>query len=147
MDALRGCDLILHAGDIGAPDIVGELAGLAPVTAIRGNVDRGGWAHAFPETATAEIDAGALVHMLHDIATLDIDPAAAGVRAVLYGHSHKPEFNWHGGVLYVNPGSAGPRRFSLPLSVGRLRVEDGRLSVELIELEERGPARLRSRRR
>lgn len=132
--ALAGSDLILHAGDIGDPGIVAALARLAPVTAIRGNVDRGDWAAAFPATGLVEVAPGVRVYMLHDVAALDLDPAAAGFAVVLAGHSHKPGFRWKDGVLYVNPGSAGPRRFSLPVTVGRLRVGQSGLSVEIVEL-------------
>ncbi len=112
-----------------------ELGRLAPVTAIRGNVDRAPWALSFPETEVVELGAGVLAYMLHDVGGLDIDPVAAGFGAVIYGHSHKPGFRWKDGVLYVNPGSAGPRRFSLPISIGRLVVDGGALSVELTELK------------
>ena len=132
--ALKGSDLILHAGDIGDPGIIAALGRIAPVTAIRGNVDRGAWAQSFPATEVAEVVPGVLVYMLHDVGALDLDPAAAGFAAVMSGHSHKPGFRWKDGVLYVNPGSAGPRRFSLPVSVGRLLVEAGALSVEIVEL-------------
>ena len=134
LPALAGCDLILHAGDIGDPGIVAALERVAPVTAIRGNVDRGGWASAFLETAVVEVSPGVLVYMLHDGGVLDLDPGAAGFAAVLFGHSHKPGFRWKDGVLYVNPGSAGPRRFSQPVTVGRLVVEAGGLSVEIVDL-------------
>ncbi len=133
--ALVGSDLILHAGDIGDPGIVEELGRIAPVRAIRGNVDRNGWAQAFAETEEVAVAPGVLVYMLHDVAALDLDPAAAGFAAVVSGHSHKPGFRWKDGVLYVNPGSAGPRRFSLPVSVGRLRVDGTALSVEIVELD------------
>ncbi len=132
--ALEGSNLILHAGDIGDPGIIAALGRIAPVTAIRGNVDRGAWAQSFPATEVAKVVPGVLVYMLHDLAALDLDPAAAGFQAVMSGHSHKPGFRWKDGVLYVNPGSAGPRRFSLPVSVGRLLVEAGALSIEIVEL-------------
>ena len=133
-EALAGCDLILHAGDVGDPAIIDELGRLAPVRAIRGNVDTGGWAAALPDTAVVEVAGGTVVYMLHDVARLDIDPAAAGFQVVLCGHSHKPGHRRRDGVLYVNPGSAGPRRFGLPVSVARLLVDEGRLSVEFGEL-------------
>ena len=135
LEALDGCDLILHAGDVGDPGIVAALGRIAPVRAIRGNVDAGAWAAALPATDIVAVADGARVHVLHDLAALAIDPAVAGIQAVLSGHSHKPGHRWKDGVLYVNPGSAGPRRFRLPISLARLAVEDGRLSLEFVELE------------
>jgi len=135
VEALRGSDLIVHAGDIGDPEILAELARLAPIVAVRGNVDTGVWAQSIPDTAVAEFGASARLYVLHSIEDLDIDPAAAGFCAVISGHSHKPGSRRKGGVLYVNPGSAGPRRFSLPVSLGRLLLEDGNLSVDLIEVK------------
>lgn len=131
--ALAGSDRILHAGDVGDPGIVDALERVAPVNAIRGNVDRGAWALA--ETEIAAVAPGVRVYMLHDLAALALDPAAAGFQAVLSGHSHRPAVGWKDGVLYVNPGSAGPRRFSLPVSVGLLRVDAGVLTAEIVELE------------
>jgi putative phosphoesterase len=133
--ALSGSDFIVHAGDIGDPQILAELAKLAPVTVVRGNVDTGAWARSLPETAVLEVDALTRVRVLHDIEELGVDPAAAGYRAVISGHSHKPGAVWKDGVLYVNPGSAGRRRFSLPISLGRLLVRSGEVSAELIELK------------
>ena len=135
VEFLRGCDFIVHAGDIGNPDILAELARLAPVTAVRGNIDREVWTQSIPETAVLEVSASARLYVLHNIDELAIDPAAAGFQAVIYGHSHKPETRWQDGVLYVNPGSAGPRRFSLPISLGRLLVEGNTVSVELAEIQ------------
>jgi putative phosphoesterase len=134
LDLMQGSDFIVHAGDIGDPGIIAELARLAPVTAIRGNVDTAAWAQSIPRTAVLEVGEDCLVYVLHSIDWLDIDPAAAGFRAVIYGHSHKPGFWWKDGVLYVNPGSAGPRRFSLPISVGRLIVDGGQISAALMEI-------------
>ena len=133
IEALRGSDVILHAGDIGAPEILAELARLAPVKAVRGNIDRAPWAAAIPETEVLEAG-GIFVYLLHDLAALDLDPAAAGFHVVVSGHSHQPLMREKDGVLYVNPGSAGPRRFSLPISAGRLFVEDGAVSAELFDL-------------
>ena len=135
VEFLRGCDFIVHAGDIGNPDILAELARLAPVTAVRGNIDREVWTQSILETAVLEVSASARLYVLHNIDELAIDPAAAGFQAVIYGHSHKPETRWQDGVLYVNPGSAGPRRFSLPISLGRLLVEGDTVSVELAEIQ------------
>jgi len=131
--ALRGSDAIVHAGDIGDPAILDELSRIAPVSAVRGNIDRGDWALVVPETEVLETG-GALIYILHNIDELDLDPAAAGFRVVVTGHSHKPAMREKDGVLYVNPGSAGPRRFSLPIAVGKLTVAEGGVSAELIEL-------------
>ena len=135
LELLRGSDVIVHAGDVGRPEILTELARLAPLTAIRGNVDTASWAQSLPETAMLQLGDGALVHVVHNIDDLDLDPVAAGVVAVISGHSHKPASSQRDGVLYVNPGSAGPRRFSLPISVGRLLVEGDAAMVELLNIE------------
>ncbi len=117
--ALDGSELILHAGDVGKPEILDELRKLAPVIAVRGNIDSGAWAASLP--ATAVIEAGPLViYMLHDVHDLDLDPAAAGFGLVVSGHSHQPNREERNGVLFVNPGSAGPRRFRLPVTLARL---------------------------
>jgi putative phosphoesterase len=132
--ALAGSDFIVHAGDIGSAEVLTGLGRIAPVTAIRGNVDRGGWASALP--ATDVLQAGeAFIYIVHNLAELDLDPAAAGFQAVVSGHSHMPMTREKDGVLYVNPGSAGPRRFKLPIAVGRLIVRKGRVAAELIEIE------------
>jgi len=134
LDYLRGSDHIVHAGDIVDPAILDRLAELAPLTAVRGNNDTGAWARALPETATLTLD-GVTIHILHDLMELAIDPAAHGVRVVIAGHSHKPACEERGGVLYVNPGSAGRRRFTLPISVGELLIEDGQVDVRLLTLD------------
>ena len=139
LDLLRGSDFIVHAGDIGDPEVVAELARLAPVAAVRGNVDRGTWAQSIAETEVLEVGGATLLYVLHNIEDLDLDPAAAGFHAVVSGHSHKPGIRWKDGVLYVNPGSAGPRRFSLPISVARLLVDDDKVSVDLIEIQPKSP--------
>jgi putative phosphoesterase len=131
--ALQGVSLIVHAGDIGRPEVVAGLEAVAPVLAIRGNVDGGAWAQAYPATRVVECGAARL-YVLHDVAALDIDPAAAGWAAVISGHSHQPKLAWQGGVLYLNPGSAGPRRFRLPVSVARLRVTGTAVEAELVAL-------------
>ena len=131
--ALQGADQILHAGDIGAPEILAALAAIAPVTAVRGNVDTQPWSRALPETELFEAD-GATIYMLHDRAKLDLKPEAAGIAAVIYGHSHQPGIEEINGVLYINPGSAGPRRFILPVSVGKLEIRKGKPTSEIIEL-------------
>ncbi len=129
VSALAGCALIVHAGDVGAPAILGELRRVAPVVAVRGNVDVEAWARDLPETAVAEVGAVRL-YVLHDLGRLDLDPAAAGFAAVISGHSHISALVERGGVLYVNPGSAGPRRFALPVSVALLRVGGGGVTAE-----------------
>lgn len=133
LEALRGCDLILHAGDVGAPEIIGQLETLAPVVAIRGNVDKGAWASRLPATAVAEAGPVA-IYILHDLAELDIDPAAAGFNVVVSGHSHQPSSTERGGVLYINPGSAGPRRFRLPITIARLDLRPTPWGVEFIDI-------------
>lgn len=130
---LRGSDAILHAGDIGAPAILEQLAAIAPLTAVRGNIDTAGWAASIPDTVDLEL-AGIAVHMLHDVKTLDREPAAHGIRVVVAGHSHRPGCHERDGVLFVNPGSAGPRRFRLPISVGELRIGAGTVDVHLQDL-------------
>jgi uncharacterized protein len=131
--ALAGSDLIVHAGDVGAPEILDALRAVAPVVAIRGNVDTGAWASALPATAVAEA-AGTPPSVLHDSNDLDLDPAAAGFGVVVSGHSHKPASVERGGVLFVNPGSAGRRRFKLPVTVARLDLGRMPWSVEFIDL-------------
>jgi putative phosphoesterase len=134
VEALRGADRILHAGDIGDPEILDTLAQIAPVTAVRGNVDTESWAQALPQTEVVEIGVVS-IYMLHDLGKLNLKPEAAGIHAVIYGHSHQPKIEMRKGVLYFNPGSAGPRRFQLPVSVGELRIENGKIEAELVELE------------
>ncbi len=131
--ALQGVDQILHAGDVGAPEILEKLTAIAPVTAIRGNVDTEPWSRTLPETELIEAE-GVTIYMLHDRAKLDLKPEAAGIAAVIYGHSHQPKIEEKNGVLYINPGSAGPRRFSLPVSIGKLEIKKAKLTAELIEL-------------
>ncbi len=131
-DALEGCELIIHAGDVGSVEVIQELEVLAPVVAVRGNVDVQPWAADFPDSRTVEVD-GVRLHVLHDLERLDIDPAAAGIAAVVSGHTHHASIEDRGGVLYVNPGSAGPRRFHHSLSVAILRVAPGAVSAELVE--------------
>lgn len=134
IDFLRGSDHILHAGDIVGVSILDGLAGLAPLIAVRGNNDHGDWAQALPETVTLTLG-GVVIHMLHDLNELAIDPAAEGVRVVVTGHSHKPACAERGGVLYVNPGAAGRRRFTLPVSVGELLIDEGKVDVRLVTLD------------
>ncbi len=133
LSALAGVDHILHAGDVGDPDILEELRTIAPWTAIRGNIDEHGRCAFLPATEVVELD-GFAFYMLHDSKQLDLDPVAAGFAAVISGHSHKQMIDWRKGVLYFNPGSAGPRRFQLPVSVGRIVVTDGKLEPAIIPL-------------
>ncbi len=131
--ALAGSDLILHAGDVGEEGVLDALRSLAPVHAVRGNVDDPPIATLLPETELVEVG-GVQIYLLHDLGRLDLEPGAAGIAAVVSGHSHRPLIREERGVLYVNPGSAGPRRFDLPLGVGRLVVEAGRVRAELLSL-------------
>jgi putative phosphoesterase len=133
LDVLRGSDLILHAGDVGSSAVLESLRSIAPVVVVRGNVDTENWASTLPETTVVEIGKFS-VYMLHNVRHLDLKPESAGFAAVIFGHSHQPVIEIRNGVLYFNPGSAGPRRFKLPISVGRLTLADGRLEPELITL-------------
>ena len=133
LQALQGAKHIIHAGDVGTPEILETLASIAPVTAVRGNVDKGVWARKLPETEVVEIG-GISMYVLHDLAQLDLKPEAAGFNVVISGHSHVPKQETCGGVLYLNPGSAGPRRFKLPVTVGNLIVEDGSVRGEIIPI-------------
>jgi len=136
LTALQGSEHILHAGDVGDAGILDRLRGIAPVTAIRGNVDLSGACARLPTTELIEL-AGRSIYMLHDRQTLDLDPVTAGIAIVVSGHSHHPAIQWHKGVLYFNPGSAGPRRFSLPVSVGFLTLSEGGIEPRLVELSVR----------
>ena len=131
--ALRGCDYIVHGGDIGDPGILDALRELAPLTVVRGNNDREAWADGIAETELVELG-GVQLYAIHDLSQLGIDPAAAGVRVVVSGHSHKPKIEERGGVLYVNPGSAGPRRFKLPIAVAELRIDGGAVTARIHEI-------------
>jgi hypothetical protein len=131
--ALQGSDRIIHAGDIGDPKILDRLSEIAPVTAVRGNVDRESWARNIPQTNVLEVD-GISIYVLHILQSLDLKPKAAGMRVVIYGHSHVPKQETKDGVLYFNPGSAGPRRFQLPVTVGKLIVDAGKIRSELLQL-------------
>lgn len=132
--ALAGVELIIHAGDIGKPHILEALAQIAPVHAVRGNTDRGDWAADLPHTRVVEVG-GVLIYVLHELFTLDLDPAAAGFAAVIFGHSHQPHLERKNGVLYLNPGSAGPRRFTLPVGFAFMKVKDKLLSVNFVNLQ------------
>ena len=131
--ALTGCQHILHAGDIDEPEVLVKLRKLAPVTVVRGNNDRGAWAEAIPVYDVVEFGAVS-VYIRHDQAELDVDPRAAGLRVMMFGHSHKPLVENRDGVLFVNPGSAGPRRFKLPVAVGELLIAGDRVDARIIEL-------------
>jgi putative phosphoesterase len=131
--ALAGSDLIIHAGDVGDPEILERLRRLAPVVAVRGNIDKAAWASALPKTTMVETGT-AWIYVLHDIHELDLDPAAAGFGIVISGHSHRPSREERGGVIYLNPGSAGPRRFRLPITLARIHMGAGKFEVEMIGL-------------
>lgn len=130
---LKGVDRIVHAGDIGSHDILTSLAAIAPVTAVRGNNDKGAWAEELLETEVLEIH-GRLLYVLHDLKELDLDPVSAGISAVIAGHSHKPSIVEEASIMYLNPGSAGPRRFSLPITVAKLYVGRAGLRAEILPL-------------
>jgi putative phosphoesterase len=135
--ALEGSDLIIHAGDVGKPEILDQLHAVAPVVAVRGNIDKGVWASKLPMTAVVEASL-VRIYVLHDLQQLDLDPAAAEFRIVVSGHSHKSGQSERSGVLYVNPGSAGPRRFRMPITVARLDLRRFPWRVEFIELADGG---------
>jgi len=133
VDALRGVSQILHAGDVGAPEVLDGLRAIAPLTAVRGNVDREASARILPHSEVIEVE-GVSIYMLHILDELDVKPEAAGFRVVIYGHSHVPKSEVKKGVLYFNPGSAGPRRFKLPVTVGKLVVENGKVTGEIVDI-------------
>lgn len=132
--SLRGSDFIVHAGDIGHVDVLNELVTLAPVTAVRGNNDKGPWAAAISETEVLQVGE-VYIYVVHDLAELALDPVAAGFQVVVSGHSHQPSVKERHGVLYVNPGSAGPRRFKLPVAVAELHVVGSSVQARVIELQ------------
>jgi len=140
--ALEGSDLIIHAGDVGDPDILARLGQIAPVHAVRGNTDGGTFGASLPSTEAVELvaeseppESAVLAFVLHDLAELDLDAGAAGFSAVIHGHTHRPDITWQNDVLYFNPGAAGHRRFSLPVTVGRLVVgSDRRVQAEIVDL-------------
>jgi putative phosphoesterase len=132
--ALEGAELIVHAGDIGGPEVLDALRAVAPIVAVRGNNDRGPWASGLPDTEVVETG-GHSLYVLHDVKTLDLDPRAAGFAAVIAGHSHQPRIDRRDGVLYLNPGSAGPRRFRLPIAVAWLGVDAAGLEAEIRTLD------------
>lgn len=133
IESLAGTDHIIHAGDIGAPEVIEELRKIAPTTAIRGNVDTGEWARHYPETELLRLG-GLAIYVLHNLKQLQIDPAASGIDVVVSGHSHRPKIDTINGVLYLNPGSAGPRRFALPISLASLELSGGEVSPLIHEI-------------
>ncbi|HEX2441749.1 MAG TPA: metallophosphoesterase family protein [Methylomirabilota bacterium] len=132
--ALAGVERIVHAGDIGSPEVIAALARIAPVSAVRGNNDRERWAADIPQTEVVEVG-GVSLYVLHDLHELDLDPRVAGFGAVIAGHSHQPKLHERDGVLYLNPGSAGPRRFKLPISLARLTITGSKIDARLVTLE------------
>jgi putative phosphoesterase len=133
VDELKSSDLILHAGDIGSQDVLSALRSIAPVVAVRGNTDRGPWTDGLRDIEITEIS-GFLFYLIHDTHDIDLDPAAAGIRAIISGHSHRPAMVEQNGILHLNPGSAGPRRFTLPVTMARIRILDGALQPEIIHI-------------
>ena len=133
VEALRGVDLILHAGDVGSSEVLETLKGIAPVVAVRGNNDKGHWAEDLLKCEVLEVGSIS-IYMIHDVKEIDLSPASAGHQVVVSGHSHKPSVEKRKGVLYVNPGSAGPRRFSLPVTIARLKVSGEQVSAEVVDL-------------
>ena len=134
VEALSGAQQVIHAGDVGSPEILKRLAAIAPVTAVRGNVDTDAWAQQLPDTQVLETG-GISIYLLHNLTQLDVKPEAAGFRVVISGHSHIPKQEVRNGVLYFNPGSAGPRRFKGPVSVGRLSIDGAEVSAEIVILK------------
>ena len=134
LDALRGSDMIIHAGDIGKPEVIDRLGEVAPTHVVRGNVDKGSWAAALPMSELVELGEHRLF-VLHDISELDDDPVAAGFAAVVFGHSHRPSIETRNGILFLNPGSAGPRRFKLPITIARVKMSAQRLRADIVELQ------------
>jgi putative phosphoesterase len=132
--ALRSSDMIIHAGDVGNPDVIKELAAIAPTHVVRGNIDTGSWAARLPMTELVDV-AGRRFHVVHQISQLELDPADAGFAAVVFGHSHQPLIETRAGVLFLNPGSAGPRRFKLPVTVARVGVAGPHMRPEIVELQ------------
>jgi uncharacterized protein len=134
LEALRGVDLLIHAGDIGKVEVLDALRPIAPLHAIKGNNDRGAWVKKLPDTMILTVG-GVKLYVIHDVHELSFEPSKDGIAAVISGHSHKPSIVERDGVLFVNPGSAGPRRFKLPVAVGKLRIADGKLKAEIIEFD------------
>jgi putative phosphoesterase len=133
VEFLRGCDALLHAGDVGSSQVLDVLRSLAPVTAVRGNNDTDPWAHDLADAVTIEL-LGVRIHLLHDVKKLAVDPIAQSLKVVVSGHSHCPAMERRAGVLYFNPGSAGPRRFKLPVAVGILEISGGKVDGRIVEI-------------
>jgi uncharacterized protein len=133
LDALRGSDMIIHAGDVGKPEVLDRLGEVAPLHVVSGNIDKGSWAATLPLTQLVEVDDHRFF-VLHDIAQLDVDPVAAGFAAVVFGHSHRPSIETRNGVLFLNPGSAGPRRFKLPITVARVKTSGRHIRADIVDL-------------
>ena len=133
LDALRGSDVIIHAGDVGKPEVIDRLGEVAPLHVVCGNIDKGSWAAALPLTELVEVGDHRFF-VLHDIAQLDVDPVAAGFAAVVFGHSHRPSIETRNGVLLLNPGSAGPRRFKLPITVARVKTSGRHICADIVDL-------------
>ena len=132
-NALEGSDIILHAGDIGSPEVLQSLRSVAPVVAVRGNTDRERLTGGLADTESVELG-GKMFYIIHDLTCLDLDPASAGIHAIISGYSHRPSISEHQGILYLNPGSAGPRRFSLPVTLARITLRQGRFQPEIVHL-------------
>lgn len=135
LKALEGCHIIIHAGDIGTQDILNDLRTIAPVYAVRGNIDKAAWALSLPVTEVVEVE-GKLIYVIHNMDMLDLEPKAAGIDVVVYGHSHHPKKEERNGVLYFNPGSAGPKRFKLPICLGRITIEKDSIHTDWVDLED-----------
>ena len=133
LEALRGSDMIIHAGDVGKPEVIERLGEIAPLHVVCGNIDKGNWAAALPLTELVDVGDHRFF-VLHDIAQLDVDPAAAGFGAVVFGHSHRPSIETRNGVLLLNPGSAGPRRFKLPITVARVKTSGRQIRADIVDL-------------
>jgi putative phosphoesterase len=133
VEAFKGAGLIIHAGDIGNPSVLDALRKLAPVIAVRGNMDGGAWASGLRRSEIIEVEEG-LIYVIHDIGRMDMDPSAAGIKTVVFGHSHRPTVKTNRGVLYLNPGSAGPHRYTLPVSVALLEINGGSFDARIIKL-------------
>jgi len=136
LELLEGSDVIVHAGDIGRPEILDALNRIAPIYAVRGNNDKDDWARSLPLTQAVEVG-DKLIYVVHDISMMDLVAEAAGIDIVIYGHSHKPKKEEKNGVLYFNPGSAGPKRFNLPVCLGKIEIKDGSMDADWVDLEER----------
>ena len=136
LNELKGSDIIIHAGDIGSLEVLDALKNIAPVYAVKGNTDKGSWSGSLPLTQVVEAE-GKFIYVIHDIGTMDLEPKAAGIDIVVYGHSHSPKKEERNGVLYFNPGSAGPKRFNLPICLGRIEIKDDSINAELVDLSDK----------